>query len=96
MNISIELPDTDSVGAISALYQRAAAELLLAYQRNKEATRHHQRGAFRAALHHARLSCKHSWAAHEHLASALELNMRLSAIEAQAACVQPAVDRCDH
>lgn len=96
MTISIELSDSDSTGAISALYQRAAAELLLAYQRNKEATRHHQRGAFRAALHHARLSCKHSWTAHEHLASALELNMRLSAIDAQVVRELPAVDRCDH
>ena len=80
MNPPIELPntDTDAVGVISELYRRAAEELLHAYQRNKEATRHHERGAFRAALHHARQSCRHSCTAHEHLSSALEHSQRLA------------------
>lgn len=57
--------------AIAELYQLAAQELLHAYQRNKEATRHHASGAYRAALHHARLSYDHSSAAHEYLQRAL-------------------------
>lgn len=57
--------------AISELYQRAAQELLHAYQRNKEATRHHASGAYRAALHHARMSSTHSSAAHEYIQLAL-------------------------
>lgn len=64
--------------AAGALYQQAAQALLLAYQRNKEATRHHSHGAYRAALHHARMSCEHVAAAHEHLERALALSMRLS------------------
>ena len=70
--------DAHEVQAISALYQKAAQELLHAYQCNKEATRHHSSGAFRAALHHARLSCTHSSAAHAHLAQALERSMGMS------------------
>lgn len=73
-------PAAEEVQAIFDLYQRAAQELLLAYQRNKEATRHHGSGAFRAALHHARLSCMHSSAAHEQLAQALERSMDLSSV----------------
>jgi hypothetical protein len=73
-------PAAEEVQAIFDLYQRAAQELLLAYQRNKEATRHHGSGAFRAALHHARMSCMHSAAAHEHLAQALERSMDLSSV----------------
>lgn len=60
------------------LYQQAAQALLLAYQRNKEATRHHSQGAYRAALHHARLSCEHVAQAHERLEQALALSTRLS------------------
>lgn len=67
--------------AIADLYQRAAQELLLAYQRNKEATRHHASGAFRAALHHARLSCGHSSAAHACLAEVLEKSAPSSGLE---------------
>ena len=64
--------DSTTVQAVTDLFQSAAQELLLAYQRNKEATRHHASGAFRAALHHARMSCVHSSAAHEYLTQALE------------------------
>ncbi len=64
--------------AVADLFQSAAQELLLAYQRNKEATRHHASGAFRAALHHARMSCEHSAAAHECLMQALEKSRELS------------------
>lgn len=70
--------------AITDLYQRAAHELLLAYQRNKEATRHHANGAFRAALHHARLSCTHSSTAHECLAQALEKSGNMPLFEGAA------------
>lgn len=80
MNHTVTQPDAQEVQAISDLYQRAAQELLQAYQRNKEATRHHASGAFRAALHHARMSCMHSAAAHEHLARALERSMGLSSV----------------
>ncbi len=73
-------PAAEEEQAIFDLYQRAAQELLLAYQRNKEATRHHGSGAFRAALHHARLSCVHSSAAHEHLVHALERSTLLSPV----------------
>ncbi len=64
--------------AVSDLYRTAAQELLLAYQRNKEATRHHDRGAFRAALHHARMSCVHAAAANDCLTQALEKSGQLS------------------
>lgn len=64
--------------AVSELYRTAAQELLMAYQRNKEATRHHDRGAFRAALHHARWSCVHAAAASDCLSRALEQSGRLS------------------
>ena len=72
MNHTGNRSDPSEVQAISDLYQKASHELLQAYQRNKEATRHHASGAFRAALHHARLSCVHSCAAHEHLVQALQ------------------------
>lgn len=65
--------------ALSDLYRTAAQELLLAYQRNKEANRHHDRGAFRAALHHARMSCVHAAAANDCLTQALEKSGQLSA-----------------
>ena len=70
--------DSTTVQAVTDLFQSAAQELLLAYQRNKEATRHHASGAFRAALHHARMSCVHSAAAHECLMQALEKSRELS------------------
>lgn len=60
------------------LYQQAAQALLQAYQRNKEATRHHTRGAFRAALFHARLSFEHVNEAQAHLEQALAMSMILS------------------
>jgi len=76
MDTSSDIQHT--VLTLSELYRRAAEELLHAYQRNKEATRHHERGAFRAALHHARQSCRHSRAAHEHLCTALEHSQHLA------------------
>lgn len=66
--------------AAGDLYQQAAQALLLAYQRNKEATRHHSQGAYRAALHHARLSCEHVAQAHERLEQALALSSGLSGL----------------
>lgn len=66
--------------AVTAHYQEAAQDLLLAYQRNKQATRHHRDGAFRAALHHAHMSCEHVAQAHIHLEQALVLSKRLSAL----------------
>lgn len=88
---------TEEAQVISDLYQRAAQELLHAYQRNKEATRHHASGAFRAALHHARMSCTHSSAAHEYLTHALERSGRMAAQACMVASVTPAMlVRCDH
>jgi len=63
---------------ISDHYRRASEELLYAYQRNKEATRHHDAGAFKAALHHARLSRHHSFNAHEHLKEALNISEKMN------------------
>ncbi len=77
MKTAAMLDEAQETQAIAELYQSAAQELLLAYQRNKEATRHHASGAFRAALHHARQSCVHSSCAHEHLVHALERSDRL-------------------
>lgn len=71
--------NAEQVQAAGDLYQQAAQALLLAYQRNKQATRHHSEGAFRAALHHARESCVHVAQAHAHLDQALALSARLSA-----------------
>ena len=70
--------DAQEVQAAGELYQQAAQALLLAYQRNKQATRHHSDGAFRAALHHARQSCVHVALAHAQLERALALSARLS------------------
>ena len=82
---------------IAELYQRAAQELLHAYQRNKEATRHHGSGAYRAALHHARMSCLHSAAAHECLTLALERSGQLSACDVPQVCAAgPMPVRRDH
>ena len=85
MKTTAMLDETPETQAIAELYQSAAQELLLAYQRNKEATRHHASGAFKAALHHARLSCVHSSSAHAHLVHALERSDRLSATEVASA-----------
>jgi hypothetical protein len=60
-------------------YRKASEELLHAYQRNKEAARHHEAGAFKAALHHAKLSKHHSFNAHEHLKDALGIAEKLEA-----------------
>jgi hypothetical protein len=59
-------------------YRSASEELLHAYQRNKEATRHHEAGAFKAALHHAKLSRHHSFNAHEHLKEALSIAEKMA------------------
>lgn len=63
-------------------YQRASDELLHAYQRNKEAGRHHEAGAFKAALHHAKLSKHHAFNAHEHLKEVLVIHEKMKATEA--------------
>ena len=64
---------------MSQHYKQASEELLHAYQRNKEAARHHEAGAFKAALHHAKLSKHHSFNAHEHLKDALGIAEKLEA-----------------
>lgn len=61
-------------------YRSASEDLLQAYQRNKEAARHHEAGAFKAALHHAKLSKHHSFNAHEHLKEALSISEKMSQI----------------
>ena len=58
-------------------YRRASEELLYAYLRNKEATRYHESGVFKAALHHAKLSRHHSFNAHEHLKEALQISEKM-------------------
>lgn len=83
-----ETPMSDENKLIEAAYlehmsdhfRRASEELLYAYQRNKEATRHHESGAFKAALHHAKLSKHHSFNAHEHLKEALGIAERIDAV----------------
>ena len=64
-------PETACTQRIAEHYRRASDELLHAYQRNKEAVRHHEAGAFKAALHHAKLSMHHSFNAHAHLKEVL-------------------------
>ncbi len=68
-------------------YQRASDELLHAYQRNKEAGRHHEAGAFKAALHHAKLSKHHAFNAHEHLKEVLVIHEKMKATDASASPV---------
>ena len=63
-------------------YKRASEELLHAYQRNKEAGRHHEAGAFKAALHHAKLSKHHAFNAHEHLKEALLISEKIGEVDA--------------
>lgn len=46
MGVSSNSVDAADVQAASDLYQQAAQALLLAYQRNKEATRHHTQVLF--------------------------------------------------
>jgi hypothetical protein len=65
-------------------YQRASEELLHAYQRNKEAGRHHEAGALKAALHHAKLSKHHAFNAHEHLKEVLSIHEKINATPASA------------
>ncbi len=60
-------------------YLRASEELLHAYQRNKEAGRHHEAGALQAALHHAKLSKHHAFNAHEHLKEVLSIHEKINA-----------------
>jgi hypothetical protein len=64
-------------------YRRASDELLHAYQRNKEAARHHETGAFKAALHHAKLSKHHAFNAHEHLKEVLIIHEKMNGMEAE-------------
>jgi len=66
---------------VSEHFRRASEELLHAYQRNKEASRHHEAGAFRAALHHVKLSKHHAFNAHEHLKEALLITEKIGAID---------------
>ncbi len=76
-----KLIETAYVEHMSDHFRRASEELLYAYQRNKEAARHHQSGAFKAALHHAKLSKHHSFNAHEHLKEALSIAERIDAFQ---------------
>lgn len=75
-----ENPASDSSSAnssITALYKRAADELLHAYQRNKEAFRYYEAGAYGAAKHQAKLSKSHSFNAHEHLKEAIHKSEKM-------------------
>jgi hypothetical protein len=67
---------------VSEHYRRASEELLHAYQRNKEANRHHEAGAFKAALHHVKLSKHHAFNAHEHLKEALLISEKIGEVDA--------------
>jgi hypothetical protein len=82
MKREVPAAGAEDVKVISEHYRRAAEELLYAYQRNKEATRHHESGAFKAASHHAKLSRNHSFIAHEHLKEAVTRSDRLQAVDA--------------
>ena len=73
-------PEIENLENMSHHYKQASEELLHAYQRNKEAARHHDAGAFKAALHHAKLSKHHSFNAHEHLKEALGIAERIDAV----------------
>lgn len=78
MNAPISTATSGDVQTITDHYQQAAQALLLAYQRNKAATRHHSDGALRAALHHAQQSCAHVAEAQRHMDQALRLSQQLS------------------
>ena len=54
--------------------------MLFTCQHNKVAACHHPSGAFKAALHHAKLSKHHSFNAHEHLKEALGIAERIDAV----------------
>lgn len=62
---------------VSEHFRRASEQLLHAYQRNKEANRHHEAGAFKAALHHVKLAKHHAFNAHEHLKEALLISEKI-------------------
>jgi len=81
MTDEIKLIEKAFVETMSDRYQRASEELLYAYQRNKEASRHHEAGAFKAALHHAKLAKHHVFNAHEHLKEALHTAEKMKALE---------------
>ncbi len=66
---------------VSEHFRRASEQLLHAYQRNKEASRHHDAGAFRAALHHVKLSKHHAFNAHEHLKEALLISEKIGQMD---------------
>ena len=97
MNHTDEQPAPSAVQSVADLYQKAAYELLQAYQRNKEATRHQADGAFRAALHHAHCACAHSSAAHAHLTLALQQLLDMAKVPQVSNCSTSLMaDRRDH
>ena len=69
---------------VSEHFRRASEELLHAYQRNKEASRHHEAGAFKAALHHVKMSKHHAFNAHEHLKDALLISEKIGQMDGPA------------
>ncbi len=71
-------------------YRRASDELLHAYQRNKEAGRHHEAGALKAALHHAKLSKHHAFNAHEHLKEVLNIHEKMKSADLRPSSAGPA------
>lgn len=81
MTDEIKLIEKAFVETMTERYQRASEELLYAYQRNKEASRHHEAGAFKAALHHAKLSKHHAFNAHEHLKEVLHTAEKMKVLE---------------
>lgn len=66
---------------VSEHFRRASEELLHAYQRNKEASHHHEMGAFKAALHHVKLSAQHAFNAHAHIRDALRISEKIGEME---------------
>jgi hypothetical protein len=72
-----EMIETAYALHVSEHYRRASEQLLHAYQRNKEASRHHEAGAFKAALHHVKLSKYHALTAHDHLSEALLISEKI-------------------
>jgi len=89
--------NADEIKSISEHYRRAAEELLYAYQRNKEAARHHESGAFKAASHHVKLSKNHSFIAHEHLKEAALKSDHLKEVDVfYGVGTAPVSDRKDH
>ncbi len=71
-------------------YRSASDELLHAYQRNKEAGRHHEAGALKAALHHAKLSKHHAFNAHEHLKEVLSIHEKMKVADLRSSAVPAA------